>query len=102
MKTRRAEWETRRRGDRFFSASASLGVSASGFTLVELVITVAVLAILTLGVIPLVQVSEKRQREQQRGEPLREMRQAMDEFHRQGLPGGEYQANQAGQGTGGT
>ncbi|HEV2903960.1 MAG TPA: prepilin-type N-terminal cleavage/methylation domain-containing protein, partial [Pyrinomonadaceae bacterium] len=36
-----------------------------GFTLIELVITVFVLAILTLGVIPLVQVSVKRQKEEQ-------------------------------------
>jgi general secretion pathway protein G len=44
--------------------------------------TLAVLAILTLGVIPLVKVSVKRQREQRLREALREMRMAIEEFHR--------------------
>jgi general secretion pathway protein G len=56
-----------------------------GFSLIELVITVAVLAILTLGVIPLVQVSVKRQKEQQLRETLRMMREAIDQFHREAL-----------------
>jgi general secretion pathway protein G len=73
--------------------------SASGFTLVELVITVAVLAILTLGVIPLVQVSVKRQKEQQLHEALREMREAIDQFHREALAGAQMQANQGTTGT---
>ena len=76
--------------------------SARGFTLVELVITVAVLAILTLGVIPLVQVSVKRQREQQLREALREMREAIDQFHREALAGAQYQINQGTTGTTGT
>ncbi|HJP91987.1 MAG TPA: type II secretion system protein [Pyrinomonadaceae bacterium] len=53
-----------------------------GFTLIELVITVTVLTILTLGVLPLVKVSVKRQKEQQLRETLREMRTAIDNFHR--------------------
>jgi general secretion pathway protein G len=56
-----------------------------GFSLIELVITVSVLAILTLGVIPLVQVSVKRQKEQQLHETLRSMREAIDQFHREAL-----------------
>jgi general secretion pathway protein G len=68
-----------------------------GFSLIELVITITVLTILTLGVMPLVKVSFKRQREQQLRETLRQMRMAIDEFHRDtigmvctgaGLPGG--------------
>src|SRR3989441_11066921 len=70
-----------------------------GFTLVELVITVAVLAILTLGVVPLVQVSVKRQKEQQLRDALREMREAIDQFHREALAGVQYQANQQPQST---
>src|SRR6266498_5803516 len=70
----------------------------NGFTLIELVITVAVLAILTLGVIPLVQVSVKRQKEQQLRETLREMREAIDQFHREALAGSQYQVNQQQQG----
>ena len=65
-----------------------------GFTLIELVITVAVLAILTLGVIPLMQVSAKRQKEEQLRFALREMREAIDQFHREALAGAQYQVNQ--------
>src|ERR1044071_7330291 len=53
-----------------------------GFTLIELVITIAVLTILTLGVVPLMKVSVKRQKEQQLRESLRTMRRAIDEFRR--------------------
>jgi len=54
----------------------------SGFSLIELVITITVLTIMTLGVLPLVKVSVKRQKEQQLRETLRQMRIAIDEFHR--------------------
>jgi len=53
-----------------------------GFSLIELVITVTVMTILTLGVMPLVKVSQKRQKEQQLRETLRQIRTAIDEFHR--------------------
>ncbi|HEV8431137.1 MAG TPA: type II secretion system protein [Pyrinomonadaceae bacterium] len=53
-----------------------------GFSLIELVITITVLTILTLGVLPLVKVSVKRQKEQQLRETLRQIRIAVDEFHR--------------------
>src|SRR2546430_7365164 len=66
----------------------------TGFTLIELVITVAVLAILTLGVIPLVQVSVKRQKEEQLRASLRELREAIDQFHREALVGAQMQATQ--------
>lgn len=48
----------------------------------ELVITITVMTILTLGVIPLVKVSVRRQKEQQLRDVLRQMRIAIDEFHR--------------------
>lgn len=51
----------------------------------ELVITLTVLTILTMGVIPLVKVSVKRQREQRLRETLREMRLAIDQFHREAI-----------------
>lgn len=59
-----------------------------GFSLIELVITITVLSILTLGVLPLVKISVKRQREQQLRDALRQMRTAIDEFHRDtiGMP----------------
>ena len=56
--------------------------SQHGFSLIELVITVTVLTILTLGILPLVRVSVKRNKEQQLRDVLRQMRTAIDEFHR--------------------
>ena len=53
-----------------------------GFTLIELVITVTVMTILTLGVVPLMKLSVKRQKEEQLRAALRQMRSAIDEFHR--------------------
>jgi len=54
----------------------------NGFTLFELVVTVTILAILTLSAIPLMKISVKRQKEQELREKLREIRQAIKEFHR--------------------
>jgi general secretion pathway protein G len=54
----------------------------TGFTLIELVIVVMVLAVLTLGTYPLVRNAVRRQKEQQLRETLREIRLAIDEFHR--------------------
>jgi general secretion pathway protein G len=56
--------------------------AAQGFSLIELVITLTVMTILTLGVLPLAQVAIRRQREQQFRATLREIRGAIDEFHR--------------------
>jgi general secretion pathway protein G len=61
--------------------------TAQGFTLLELVITLFILAILTLGVMPLVQMAVQRQREQALREALREMRGAIDQFHRDVMGG---------------
>ena len=58
------------------------GGNQRGFTLIELVITVTVLSILTLGIVPLMKLSVKRQKEEQLRAALREMRTAIDEFHR--------------------
>lgn len=56
--------------------------ASGGWTLIELVITMTVMTILTLGVIPLVRTSIRREKEQRLHEALREMRNAIDEFHR--------------------
>jgi general secretion pathway protein G len=75
----------RRRGDTLTVvefAGRRVALSACGFSLLELVITITVMTILTLGVIPLIKVSVKRQKEQQLREVLRQMRLAVDEFHR--------------------
>jgi general secretion pathway protein G len=71
-----------RRSFTFFLPTLSRPRSERGFTLIELVMTLTVLVILTLGVIPLVKVSVRRQREQRLREALREMRTAIEEFHR--------------------
>lgn len=62
----------------------------SGFTLIELVITITVLTIMTMGVVPLLKLSVRRQKEQQLRQSLREIRMAIDEFHRDtvNMPGG--------------
>jgi general secretion pathway protein G len=56
--------------------------SSRGWTLIELVITITVLSILTIGVIPIVRTSIRRQKEQQLRETLRQMRGAIDAFRR--------------------
>jgi general secretion pathway protein G len=96
VKKRTGDAQILRRGEKNLTVCRSLRVStsSSGFSLIELVITVAVLAILTLGVIPLVQVTVKRQKEQELREALREMREAIDQFHREALAGAQMQANQ--------
>ncbi len=58
---------------------------ASGFTLLELIITLTVLAILIMGTLPLAQNATKRQKELRLRENLRAMRAAIDEFHRDTL-----------------
>ena len=55
---------------------------ASGFTLLELIVTLVVLAILVMGTIPLMQNAVKRQKELRLREDLRTIRNAIDEFHR--------------------
>jgi general secretion pathway protein G len=67
---------------------------SSGFTLIELVIAITILTILTLGIIPLVKVTVKRQKEAQLREALREMREAIKEFHRDAV-GNEAICSQA-------
>jgi len=59
--------------------------SQAGFTLLELIITLGVLAILVMGTIPLAQNASKRQKELRLRETLREIRNAIDEFHRDTL-----------------
>ena len=54
----------------------------SGFTLLELVITLTVLAILVMGTLPIAQNAIKREREIRLRETLRMVRSAIDEFKR--------------------
>jgi general secretion pathway protein G len=55
---------------------------SGGFSLFELIMTLAVLSVMLLGVIPLLQNTVKRQKEQKLRETLRDVRAAIDEFKR--------------------
>lgn len=90
----KAEGRTRKASPFLPTAYCLLPSDARGFSLIELVITITVLAILTLGTVPLVQVAVKRQEEQELREALRTMREAIDQFHREALAGAQAQANQ--------
>jgi general secretion pathway protein G len=54
----------------------------NGFSLLELIVTLGVLAILVMGTIPLAQNAVKRQKELRLRETLRDIRNAIDEFKR--------------------
>ncbi len=56
--------------------------SNRGYSLLELVCTLGVLAVLVMGTIPMAQNAVKRQKEMKLREALREMRMAIDEFKR--------------------
>jgi general secretion pathway protein G len=82
---------------------------STGFTLLELIITVTVMAVLVFTTLPLAQNAVKRQREAQLRDALREMRLAIDEFKRDTLgacnavnsvrpPGGGQGGGQGGRG----
>src|SRR5438876_3507266 len=51
-----------------------------GFTLLELIITLGILAVLVSGAIPLMKNSIKREREMQLRRNIREIRQAIDRY----------------------
>ena len=59
--------------------------AAGGYTLFELVVTLAVLSVLVVGTIPLSQNAAKRQKELRLRESLRMVRNAIDEFKRDTL-----------------
>ena len=86
---RRRDAETRRKRDDLNITSPRLTIAPRrfqpGFTLLELIITLTVLAILVMGTIPLAQNANKRQKEMRLRENLRTMRAAIDEFHRDTL-----------------
>jgi len=58
------------------------GFGQCGFTLLELIITLSVLAILIMGTVPLAQNAVKRDKEMRLRETLRMVRNAIDEFKR--------------------
>lgn len=54
--------------------------TARGFTLVEMMVTVAILAVLALGAVPLAELTAQRQREQELRSALRQIRSAIDAY----------------------
>ena len=65
--------------------TATIDKSIAGYSLLELVSTLAVLAILVMGTIPMAQNGVKRQKELRLRESLRMMRNAIDEFKRDSM-----------------
>jgi len=55
--------------------------SASGFTLVELLVTLAILSILAAAALPYAEVTVRREKELELRQALREVRSAIDAFH---------------------
>lgn len=69
------------RGER--RATAQCGMHAArGFTLIELVITVAIVGVLALGATPLVELTARRQREAELRTALRDLRSGIDAYRR--------------------
>lgn len=56
--------------------------SAGGYSLIELVVTLGVLAILVMGTVPMAENAVRRQKEMRLRDALRQMRAAIDEFKR--------------------
>lgn len=73
MRAARGEWR----------ATAECRMSAArGFSLIELVITVAIVGVLALGAAPLVEMTARRQREVELRTALRDLRSGIDAYRR--------------------
>lgn len=55
--------------------------NANGFTLIELVVTVAILGVLAMMAVPMLEATAQRQKEAQLRAALREIRGAIDAYH---------------------
>lgn len=68
-----------------------------GFTLIEMMVTLALLASLAAAALPLIEKQTQRQKEHQLQQALREIRQALDSYQRASLEGRiEKKSNEAG------
>lgn len=56
------------------------GSSVRGFTLIELVVTVAIMAILAMAALPLTEITVQRSQEQELRAALRQIREAIDAY----------------------
>jgi general secretion pathway protein G len=59
-----------------------IGMPSRGFTLIELVITVAIVGILAMTAMPLIEMGTKRQKEVELRAALREIRSGLDAYRR--------------------
>jgi general secretion pathway protein G len=58
-----------------------------GFTLIELIVTVAIIALLATAAMPVAQLAFKRTREQELSAALRQIRGALDAYHEAAMAG---------------
>lgn len=61
------------------------GISASGFTLIELVVTIAIVAVLASGIMPMIEVTVQRNKEQELRVALMQIRNAIDAYKKAGI-----------------
>ena len=61
------------------------GISTSGFTLIELVVTVAIVAVLASGIMPMIEVTVQRNKEQELRVALMQIRTAIDAYKNAGI-----------------